>query len=150
MTTNAHPEAAEALADLLMDEDIWRHGTESAAQEITSSDWYAEQIAAAQAAALAPVIKVLTDWGVLGTDPDSTGTDFDADFAEAIGESGAWRLARDLRGALDLARPTTACSTCGGTGLVDWAPSQIRYTGEDQQACPDCPNQTSEKGADRG
>lgn len=49
----------------------------------------------ALAARLAAVERVLTEWGAL----DDGG--FDSDFAEAIQESGAWRLSRDLRAALD-------------------------------------------------
>lgn len=32
------------------------------------------------------------------------------------------------------------CSTCGGTGLIDWCPGQNRDSEEEQQPCPDCPN----------
>jgi hypothetical protein len=31
-----------------------------------------------------------------------------------------------------------ACSTCGGTGRVDWEPGAIRNSDDDQQPCPDC------------
>ena len=31
------------------------------------------------------------------------------------------------------------CSTCAGTGLVDWAPGQHRDSEDEQQPCPDCP-----------
>jgi hypothetical protein len=48
-------------------------------------------------AALARVRAVLEHWGV----PAGPEVGFAEDFAESIHESGAWRLARDLRAALD-------------------------------------------------
>ncbi len=46
---------------------------------------------------LARVVAVLAEWGAVVSDGDEAS---DEDFAEAIHESGAWRLARDLRKAL--------------------------------------------------
>lgn len=50
-----------------------------------------------EGARLARVVAVLTEWGALASDDDEPS---DEDFAEAVHESGAWRLARDLRKAL--------------------------------------------------
>lgn len=35
-------------------------------------------------------------------------------------------------------QPTEPCSGCGGTGLVDWYPGQIRHLDDEQQPCSDC------------
>lgn len=59
------------------------------------------QTAEKDAARLARVITVLDEWGMSTTDGGFVG---DEDFAEAIEENGAWRLARDLRAALGQTR----------------------------------------------
>ena len=46
---------------------------------------------------VARVVAVLAEWGAVASDGDFVD---DEDFAEAIRDSGAWRLARDLRAAL--------------------------------------------------
>lgn len=39
---------------------------------------------------------------------------------------------------LDIAALRAAtCSTCSGTGLIDWLPAQQRNSDQDQQPCPD-------------
>ena len=46
-----------------------------------------------------------------------------------------------LRMILSVVNPALSlnCSTCGGTGLVDWEPGAHRDSEDDQQPCPDCP-----------
>lgn len=53
---------------------------------------------AATEAQVAAVRALADEWGISSTDGGFVG---DADFAEALRESGAWRFARDLRRALD-------------------------------------------------
>ena len=54
--------------------------------------------------------------------------------------AGAMRGAtKQLRAALaSVGRTEPKCSTCGGTGLVDWEPFANRDSEEPQQPCPDC------------
>lgn len=52
--------------------------------------------------ALSRVATVLNEWGMSSTD---AAIDGDVCFAEAIEDSGAWRLARDLRAALTRVTP---------------------------------------------
>lgn len=68
------------------------HNAENDALDAVSMEGYHNM-----AGTLIRVEAVLTEWGVLASDGDFVDDD---DFAEAIRESGAWRLARDLRSAL--------------------------------------------------
>lgn len=94
-------------------------GANKVADAVLASEWLSNRDAATRAEALQAVTAVLVEWGALSADESPASDD---DFAEAIHDSGAWRLARDLRAALDLTGssepspllPNDTCGLCGG------------------------------------